>query len=358
MTYKYVNKSIYNGKPFYYFRPRGTKPIPLGSDYGSADFAFMHAQALQAFERGAPPVRQKRVEFLPASIGWFVERWVASAEFRGKKSGTQYNYRKACDYLRDELGGGLLADMTTKLLNEYTARVQRAHGNSAADLQTRIISLLWKFALDFPEFKPRGNSNPTIDAKKRYTVKRPHQPWPQDIQDKFVAAANGPMRLAFYLLRFTAARLGDVAAMKWSDFDGATIRIRTQKTDEPVPIALPDDLLTVLAKTERVSDHILNSTWSRAYQKSSLPHRVADVMRAIGVPPRTYSAHGLRKNAAIERAHAGATVPELMASLGHRSPKMAIDYIREANKEDLAAEATRKLNEYRRKQHRAKLRAI
>ena len=41
--------------------------------------------------------------------------------------------------------------------------------------------------------------------------------------------------------------------------------------------------------------------------------------------------HGLCKNAAVELAEAGATVEELMAVLGHKTPKMALYYCKLAS---------------------------
>ena len=49
--------------------------------------------------------------------------------------------------------------------------------------------------------------------------------------------------------------------------------------------------------------------------------------------------HGLRKNAAVELAEAGATVEELMAVLGHKTPKMALYYCRLADQKKLADQA-------------------
>ena len=54
--------------------------------------------------------------------------------------------------------------------------------------------------------------------------------------------------------------------------------------------------------------------------------------------------HGLRKNAGILLAENGATVPQIMAVLGHKTPNMARYYVEQANKKKLAdqgAEAKR-----------------
>lgn len=52
--------------------------------------------------------------------------------------------------------------------------------------------------------------------------------------------------------------------------------------------------------------------------------------------PALPTTHGLRKNAGIMLAENGATVPQIMAALGHKTPKMALHYFRLANQKKLA----------------------
>jgi integrase len=61
------------------------------------------------------------------------------------------------------------------------------------------------------------------------------------------------------------------------------------------------------------------------------------VLRAVKEPG--YTTHGLRKNAGIMLAENGATVPQVMAALGHKTPKMALYYCRLANQKKLADQA-------------------
>jgi hypothetical protein len=56
---------------------------------------------------------------------------------------------------------------------------------------------------------------------------------------------------------------------------------------------------------------------------------------------------GCARSAGMELALAGCTVPEIMAVLGHQSPKMAIFYVKQANKVSLGETATAKLETYR-----------
>ena len=57
-----------------------------------------------------------------------------------------------------------------------------------------------------------------------------------------------------------------------------------------------------------------------------------------------YTVHGLRKNAGIMLAENGATVPMIMAALGHKSPKLALYYTRLADQAKLSDQASEIIN--------------
>ena len=63
----------------------------------------------------------------------------------------------------------------------------------------------------------------------------------------------------------------------------------------------------------------------------------------IGEPKSKYTLHGLRKAAGVRLAERGATVEQLMTFFGWRSPRMALYYVREANKKKLNADAAKLL---------------
>ncbi len=58
-----------------------------------------------------------------------------------------------------------------------------------------------------------------------------------------------------------------------------------------------------------------------------------------------YTAHGLRKNAGIMLAENGATVPMIMAALGHTTPKLALYYCRLAQQKVLNDQAVAIMDE-------------
>ena len=75
-----------------------------------------------------------------------------------------------------------------------------------------LLSNLWKFARGFAEFKRNGKTNPTADVGSIYTVEQEHEPWPDDVQDRFIAACDANLYLAYHLLLCTGQRVSDVAA--------------------------------------------------------------------------------------------------------------------------------------------------
>ena len=76
---------------------------------------------------------------------------------------------------------------------------------------------------------------------------------------------------------------------------------------------------------------------ARPYTRDSLGHRIKDVLIANG--DGQYTTHGLRKNAGIMLAENGATVPQIMAALGHTTPKLALYYCRLAQQKTLNDQA-------------------
>jgi integrase len=331
----------------YYFR---TKTYYGGALPNPDDPTFKREYARKCHAAGVPmptgfagvllekpelPAKPTLVNYLPGSVGWFILQYEKSREFDAFGKMTRYNYRKMLDMIRDRIGAAQLRDIDTENLDHYTAGVFRKHGPSTADQHLRLISNLWEFAKDFREFGGQGKSNPTREAKKRYKVKQAHKPWPEHIIKRFLDGANPYMQCAFHLLLYTGQRRGDVINMRWSDLTGdlapgVRILVVQEKTGEPLSLRVHKKLLAFLKTWPRHDKTILTSSWKRGYTADSLSHRVKDRLREIGAD--AYTLHGLRKNAGIALAEAGATVQEIMAVLGHRTPKMALYYVKEASK--------------------------
>jgi integrase len=210
-----------------------------------------------------------------------------------------------------------------------------------------LLSNLWQFAMRFDEFDPGAQTNPFagIGESAFYTVEQEHEPWPEDVIERFLAACDENLYFAFHLLLCTGQRVSDVCAMRWSQYDGTRIaltQIKTKKSNDPMRIRVPDVLKVLLDRRDRVHEHILTHRWGRPYTRDSLGHRIKDVLTASG--DGQYTVHGLRKNAGIMLAENGATVPMIMAALGHKSPKLALYYTRLADQAKLSDQAAEVVN--------------
>jgi len=168
-------------------------------DETSKEFTSLYNALIGALENErAPPrdpsKRRKRrrddgtVKFLPPTLGFFIEKFLASEQFAAYADGTRYNYRKHLDLLKMRLGVGVFVDLDQEAVEIFTAQIASEHGNSAADDQIAMISNLWQFAAKkFPaEFKRKGRINPTYRIGRHYKHDgEGHLVWPDEVIEAF-----------------------------------------------------------------------------------------------------------------------------------------------------------------------------
>jgi integrase len=129
--------------------------------------------------------------------------------------------------------------------------------------------------------------------------------------------------------------------MKWSDFDGDSIEVRQQKTDELLSIPCHKDLRAELENMPRIADTILVGERGATLTGSSLSVMVRRQLREMGVDG--YAIHGLRKNAAVALADAGCAPHEIAAITGHRTLGMVAHYAKRHDQRLAARSARDKL---------------
>lgn len=292
------------------------------------------------------PREKRRKPDAAGTIGWFIEKYLAADHFIGRDGrqpkfspGTQLNYRPVLESIRSTLGPARLADLTPDNVDVYLAKIERAHSPAVAMRHKVLLSNLWKFARGFAEFKRDGKTNATADVGSIYTVEQEHEPWPDDVQDRFIAASDSNLYLAYHLLLCTGQRVSDVIRMKWADYNGTHFKLVQKKTDNEMWIKAPKKLRELLARTDHVHENILTHKWRKPYTRDSLGHRIKDVLIDNG--DGQYTTHGLRKNAGIMLAENGASV----AALGHTTPKLALYYCRLAQQKTLNDQAVAIMDE-------------
>jgi integrase len=343
-----------------YFRhPKTSQLTPLPTDESSPQFAEQYdalfASLTTMVKVRDPNVRVARnrdggnVLYRPATLGWFVEKYLASDVFNPASKqafadGTRYNYRKHLDLLKARLGGGILADTDQEAVEVYSGEIAREHGPSAGDDQIAMISNLWEFAKGFREFKRHGKINPTTRITRHYQHDgEGHLVWPEEVIEKFDQDCQPHLQFVRMGLHYTGQRGGDVVAMKWTDFDGKRIYVVQEKTGKKLWLNCPKPLLAALKREQRKTnrEYIFHHAYDAPFANAqTLSHAIRNRLHAVGLAD--YTMHGLRKNAGMELALAGCTVPEIMAVLGHKTPKMALFYVQQVQQEDMNENAVAK----------------
>jgi integrase len=337
MRLRYVHSFVdKTGRVRYYFRHRG-KRWPLSGVPGSTEFSLRYDQLSRECAVSEP--RNDNIHFAPHTLGSVIEKWVASDGFKLKAHSTKRQYRRLVDQIKEMCGRALIADLREEHVREIRSRFLPA--TFMADEAVMLLSTLWIFGKEHLAIKL--GPNPTTDIRKLHRQAWSHEPWPNEVIEKFEAEARPKpnAQLALLLLLYTGQRVGDVAAMKWDRYDGKGINVRQEKTDTPLWIPCPSRLKDALDHAERKSDYILTTLRGGGYSPGALSNMIIEATRRIGA--KEYTAHGLRKNAAIALAEADCTVQQIMAITGHKTWKEAMRYTQRREQRKLAQQAVDKL---------------
>jgi integrase len=333
------------GKYLYFRHPtlklsRGESRLPSPQD--SPEFCAAYESLLARAERRKPEAsrpdgRPVRVPFAPGTLGWLAAKYIASGEFLTKKAGTKYAYERMLHLMRESDGGiahRLLKDINCEHIAHHCHQVQKEHGRARGDHQCLIISVLWRYArkAGLRECKLAGLTNPCRERERSYRSQA-RLAWPPDVQHRFVEGAPPHLKLTFLLSYYTAQRRGDIAKMKWTDFDGKRIMVTQEKSGKRVPVKVHRELLLVLNNMKRVSEYVLTRPSGAPYakDKSALSKAVQRRLQQIGEPPGRFVLHGLRHAAGVRLAELGFGTKQIMAVLGHSSPAMSLHYQKQAD---------------------------
>jgi integrase len=146
-------------------------------------------------------------------------------------------------------------------------------------------------------------------------------------------------RVAFEVLRQTGLRRGDAVRVGRPHVRDGVLRMKTEKTGEPVAIAMSAALVEAIAAGPCGELTFIATSDGRPTTKEAFGNWFRESCAAAGLKK---SAHGLRKAAATADALAGWTDAELDAKYGWTSRKMASLYTRSANRERLSLAAAKR----------------
>jgi integrase len=181
---------------------------------------------------------------------------------------------------------------------------------------------------------------PTIGVKRYRSKGEGRHPWTAAEIEQYRAthALGTRARLALELLNGTGQRKGDVVRMGWQHVKGDEIAVRQEKTDEPLWLPLPPELIAALASVPRTNLTFLMTDRGAPFTAAGFGNWFRDQCDAAGLPH--WSAHGLRKAKATRLANAGCSTEQMKAVTGHRSSSGLAPYIRGRDQRRLARQAS------------------
>lgn len=202
----------------------------------------------------------------------------------------------------------------------------------AANLLLAVIGAVYDWGRD----REHVTNDPTKDIS-RFKIGE-HDPWPDWLVEEALTSDDNTLRLAVHLLYFTAQRIGDVCAMRWSDIRGGRLSVNQQKTDKDLDIPMHARLRAVLDATPKAGLTILT-------KRNGLPMstgRLRDILKAWATKRgQAVVPHGLRKNAVNALLEAECSVAETAAISG-QTLQMVEHYARKRNQSSLASAAVLK----------------
>ena len=281
------------------------------------------------------------IESARGSIGWVIQRYVASDHFAELTQGTVRYYRR---FLRDieSLGPALpFASFTRRAVVDFIESYVSPHQRRQA---TAVLKNLFGIA------RYHGIVNTDEAAGLRLKTTKPRDRiWSDDEVARWLDAAGGEdphMTTAFLFLQYSAQRPSDVLKATWPQYSGSAIRLRQQKTgallDVPVHPVLRDHLDNLPRSSTSLT---IVAHRGRPVKYRRFNERFRRICKRAGVDAQ---ARDLRRTAMVRMAEAGATTPQIASVSGHSIE--ATQHILETylpRNRDLAEIAITRLAEYK-----------
>jgi integrase/recombinase XerD len=361
----FVNSFIdRHGRPRHQFRRKGHPKVTIKGRPGSPDFMARYHELIEktggssTIEIGANRTKSGTVNAVAVTL------YKHEVFTKGLAKETQRPWRRIIDHFREfKTPSGRIYGENTISTIKTRSIVDFLKGKTANAQKNNLkaIRFLIRFAISQGELTQdpsEGIEVLKVDGPKSSG----HMTWlePQIAQYRERHAVGTVARLALELLLNIAARRHDAHLIGQQHISNGKLSWRPHKTlrttGKLLSISIMPSLQEALdgmpreARADGVLTFLVND-YGRAFASAAaFGNKFADWCTTAGLKPvlcddgriRNYRAHGLRKAALRELAHAGCTGVELMAISGHSSLDQVQVYIEEVEQERAADAAMTK----------------
>jgi integrase len=268
--------------------------------------------------------------------------WQMSPEWDSLKSNTKAAYVRYTGPLYDAYKIVAIKDVKRKHILAIRDAIARERGHGAASGFCKACYSFFKWAAD------RDYVDISPATKLEGTLKRGTLPtW--TLEQALAAEAGLPKHYAraVFLARHTAQRRGDICALRWSQYDGAVIRLTQEKTGTPMTIPVTAELKLALDNWKREARGltILEGENGAPMKRAVLSVQLPKELARLGLPAGL-NIHGLRKLAAKTLADVGCSTHEIAAMTGHKTLSMVQLYTQAADQRVLSEAAVLRLADF------------
>lgn len=243
-------------------------------------------------------------------------------------------------HLREAFGRYRLNEITSEQVDTYRAR-KLAGGLSGESVNKtlRLLARIMDEALEYGHIA----TNPARGKSRRARVKKPRRIWLELDEVRSLLDAGGDYRRELATLILSGLRISELGNLRWRaiDFERRTLTVEESKTEagegRMVDLApmLVEELKAQWAEhvTAGLDDLVFPTTKGRKRDRSNSRGRLRTVLRRANEergkqerPPIGHvTNHTLRRTFASLMYEAGAQPTDVMAAMGHKSAKLALE---------------------------------
>jgi integrase len=271
----------------------------------------------------------------PAQQTWreCIEAWRADHTVqKDLAASTKASYRRDMDRIAEKNGDKDMSRITRPMLKAALAKMADTPRKASKYAQT--ISILWNYAateLDWPL-----GPNPAKNLAS-YKPKSPYEPWPAWMIGRLDTAPEN-VQIAVQLILGTGQRPGAAIGMKRDQFQGETMFVLDEKSDELFETGCPARLRDFIAGLTPRGDHVIAKNLRQPVGYNAVEKAFRAWRDTLGPKAKPFTLHGLRKLAIIELAEAGASDAQIQA-VTNQSAEMVAYYRKRANRLKLSIDA-------------------
>lgn len=302
-----VKKRLANGTIRIYFYAWRGGPL-LKSEDGTPlqphqpEFHAAYAEACKALAK-APA----------GTLSYIIKEYSRSSDFLSRAEKTKKAYIRFMTEIEDIFG-----DLSLEYIQTPRARGKFKQWRDTMSDRPRTADYAWTTLARLLSFaKDRGMISVNVCERggRLYKADRTEKIWtPNDIE-RMMNVASKEIQLALIMALWTGQRQGDMLALKWSAYDGKTLRIKQSKTGARVAIPIGEPLRERLTNPRDHDETILINTRGQSWTEDGFRSSWSRACKKAGIEDLTF--HDLRGTAVTRLALAGCSTSQIGAITGH-----------------------------------------